>query len=93
MICSQCHASLALKPSLNGLPLADALSADGSHQTWLQGFCHIISHILCQCGLWLLGQQFTSIGCSDDESACQHSCICWSEATWHFGCLDKSYSP
>ena len=35
MICSQCHASSALQPSLIGLPLADELSADGSHQTWL----------------------------------------------------------
>ena len=35
MICSQCHASAALQPSLIGLPLADALSADASCQTWL----------------------------------------------------------
>ena len=33
MICSLCHASAALQPSLIGLPLADALSADGSCQT------------------------------------------------------------
>ena len=33
MICSLCHASAALQPSLIGLPLAEALSADGSCQT------------------------------------------------------------
>ena len=31
MICSQCHASSALKPLLIGLQLADALSAVGPH--------------------------------------------------------------
>ena len=35
MICSQCYASSVLQPLLVGLQLADALSADGSCQTWL----------------------------------------------------------
>ena len=33
MICSQCHASAALQPSLIGLPMADAYSAARRCQT------------------------------------------------------------
>ena len=49
MICSQCCANSALQPSLVGLQLADALSADGSSQTWLHArVCHVISNnLLC----------------------------------------------
>ena len=50
MIRSQCCASAALQPSLVGLQLADALSADESHQTWLHArFSHVISdYLICQ---------------------------------------------
>ena len=46
------------------------------------GFCHVISdHLICQIifdvnvALGLLIGDKESIGCSNDESACQHSCI------------------
>ena len=44
MICSQCHASAALLPSLIGLLLPEAVKL-GS----MQGLCHLISdHLICQ---------------------------------------------
>ena len=43
MICSQCHASAALQPSLIGLPLADALSMEVVKLGSVQRFCHAIS--------------------------------------------------
>ena len=47
MICSQCHASSALQPSFVGLQPTDALSADGSCQTWLhaRGFVKIFRNV------------------------------------------------
>ena len=51
MICSQYCASSALQPSLVVLQLADALSANGSHQTWLHArvlSCIISSHLIYQ---------------------------------------------
>ena len=50
MICSQCCASAALQPSLIGLPLVDAYSADGIFRLGsMEGFCHVISnHLICQ---------------------------------------------
>ena len=49
MICSQCHPSAALQPSLIGLPLAHAyLPLEVVKLGSMQGFCHVISnHLLC----------------------------------------------
>ena len=55
MIYSQYHASPALQPLLIGLELADALSADGSDQTWLHTRVFVmLSLIILSVGQYLM---------------------------------------
>ena len=54
MICSQCCASAALQPSLIGLQLADALSADRNHQTWFHARVSSCSLMISSDGQYLM---------------------------------------